>query len=119
MHDRLQEVEHRALEKIANLETELQLLRQERDDLLEVRRQVDEEVTTLRRKVQHHEQESKNRQSVLESKIMELEHITKSLPKGASSEYIIIEVILENIRLLLFTSTFIFICRYVMYIKSI
>lgn len=63
-------------------------LRQERDELLEVRRQVDEEVTTLRRKVQHHEQESKNRQSVLESKIMELESITKSLPKGASSKLI-------------------------------
>lgn len=51
-----------------------------------MRRQVDEEVTTLRRKVQHHEQESKNRQSVLESKIIELENITKSLPKGASSK---------------------------------
>lgn len=82
----MQEIEHHALEKIANLETELKQLRQERDELLEVRRQVDEEVTTLRRKVQHHEQESKNRQSVLESKIMELENITKSLPKDASSK---------------------------------
>lgn len=90
VHDRLQEVEYHALEKIANLETELKQLRQERDELLETRRQVDEEVTTLRRKVQHHEQESKNRQSVLESKIMELENITKSLPKGASSKFIIL-----------------------------
>ncbi|KAF2904151.1 hypothetical protein ILUMI_02040 [Ignelater luminosus] len=83
-HDRLQELESESLAKLAELETELAKVRQERDDLLENRRQVDEEVSTLRRAVQHHEQESKNRQSLLESKILQLETLTKSLPKGAS-----------------------------------
>ncbi|KAK4875086.1 hypothetical protein RN001_011508 [Aquatica leii] len=83
-HDRLQELESESLAKFAEIEMELAKTRQERDELLENRRQVDEEVTTLRRAVQHHEQESKNRQSLLESKIMQLESITKSLPKGAS-----------------------------------
>ncbi|KAK5644344.1 hypothetical protein RI129_005644 [Pyrocoelia pectoralis] len=83
-HDRLHELESDSLAKFAEIETELANIRQERDELLEKRRQVDEEVTTLRRAVQHHEQESKNRQSLLESKIMQLESITKSLPKGAS-----------------------------------
>jgi hypothetical protein len=85
MHERIQDVEHQALEKIAFLETELVQLRQERDELAEFKRHADEEVSTLRRVVQHHEQESKNRQSMFESKIAELENVTKSLPKGASS----------------------------------
>lgn len=83
-HDRLQEIESEALAKVAELETELTQLRAERDELLEMRRRDHEEVTTLRRAVQQHQMESKNRQSMLESKIMELETITKSLPKGAS-----------------------------------
>ncbi|KAJ8930769.1 hypothetical protein NQ314_016403 [Rhamnusium bicolor] len=83
LHERLQDIEHRALEKIANLETELIQVRQERDDLVEVKRKADEEVSTLRRVVQHHEQESKNRQSMFESKMAELEHVS-SLPRGTS-----------------------------------
>nr|XP_023011554.1 formin-like protein CG32138 isoform X1 [Leptinotarsa decemlineata] len=83
MHERLQEVEYQALEKIANLETELIQVRQERDELVEVKKRSDEEVSTLRRVVQHHEQESKNRQSMFESKIAELEHVS-SLPRGSS-----------------------------------
>ncbi|XP_018568312.1 formin-like protein CG32138 isoform X1 [Anoplophora glabripennis] len=83
LHESLQDVEHRALEKIANLETELIQVRQERDELVEVKKKADEEVSTLRRVVQHHEQESKNRQSMFESKIAELEHV-KSLPRGSS-----------------------------------
>lgn len=82
MHERLQEVEHTALEQIAMLETELIQLRQERDELIDFKTRADEEVSTLRRVVQHHEQESKNRQSMFESKIAELE--SNSLPKGAS-----------------------------------
>lgn len=85
MHERLQDIEHRALEKIANLETELIQVRQERDELVEVKKKADEEVSTLRRVVQHHEQESKNRQSMFESKIAELEHVN-SLPRGSSSK---------------------------------
>ncbi|XP_044731705.1 formin-like protein isoform X1 [Chrysoperla carnea] len=83
-HDKLAEVEREALAKLASLETELSQIRAERDELLETRRQVDEEVSTLRRVVKQHEQESKNRQSLLESKILELESLTKSLPKGAT-----------------------------------
>lgn len=75
-----------ALAKVAELETLLAQTRAERDEIYEASRLVTEEVTTLRRAVQHHEEESKNRQSMLESKIIELESITKSLPKGASSE---------------------------------
>lgn len=86
MHERIQNVEHQALEKIAFLETELVQTRQERDDMVEIKRRADDEVTTLRRVVQHHEQESKNRQSMFELKIAELENVTKSLPKGASSK---------------------------------
>ncbi|KAJ8952122.1 hypothetical protein NQ318_018458 [Aromia moschata] len=82
LHERLQDTEHRALEKIANLETELIQVRQERDELAEIKKKADEEVSTLRRVVQHHEQESKNRQSMFESKIAELEH--QSLPRGMS-----------------------------------
>ncbi|XP_017779314.1 PREDICTED: formin-like protein CG32138 isoform X2 [Nicrophorus vespilloides] len=83
-HDRLQVFEHEALSKIGELETELVQVRQEREELMEHRRQRDEEVTTLRRVVQQHQQESKNRQSLLENKIMELETITKSLPRGST-----------------------------------
>ncbi|KAI4461818.1 formin-like protein [Holotrichia oblita] len=84
VHDRLQEIELEALAKVAELETMLAQTRAERDEIYEASRLVTEEVTTLRRAVQHHEEESKNRQSMLESKIIELESITKSLPKGAS-----------------------------------
>lgn len=81
------EIEREALCKLAALETELSNVRAERDELQETRRKVDEEVSTLRRAVMHHEQESKNRQSLLESKMMELETLTKTLPKGASSKF--------------------------------
>lgn len=86
-HDRLGDLEHEALAKIGELETELCTLRQERDELMEWRRQGEEEMSTLRKKVQEHQQESQNRQSMLESKIMELETITKTLPKGATCKY--------------------------------
>lgn len=85
-HDRVAEIEREALCKLAALETELSNVRAERDELHETRRKVDEEVSTLRRAVMHHEQESKNRQSLLESKMMELETLTKTLPKGASMQ---------------------------------
>lgn len=81
MHERLQDVEHSALEKIASLETELIQVRQEKDELVEVKKKADEEVSTLRRVVQ----ESKNRQSMFESKMAELEHMS-SMPRGSSSK---------------------------------
>lgn len=81
----MQELESEALSKIAELQTDVTKLKSERDDLLENRRLVDEEVSTLRRAVQQQQMESKNRQSMLESKIIELETITKTLPKGSSA----------------------------------
>ena len=81
-HERLAELEGESLAKLAQLETELGAVRAERDELLEGRRQVDEEVSTLRRAVMQQQQESQNRQSLLENKIMELETLTRTLPKG-------------------------------------
>jgi DNA repair exonuclease SbcCD ATPase subunit len=81
-HERLAELEGESLAKLAQLETELGAVRAERDELLEGRRQVDEEVNTLRRAVMQQQQESQNRQSMLESKIMELETLTRTVPKG-------------------------------------
>ncbi|CAG4959124.1 unnamed protein product [Parnassius apollo] len=79
-HERLAALERDAIAKIATMEAELAQVRQERDQLAEARRQVVEEVSTLRRA----QQDSRNRQSMLESKVQELETLTKSLPRGAS-----------------------------------
>ncbi|XP_045498221.1 formin-like protein isoform X2 [Colias croceus] len=79
-HERLAALERDAIAKLATLESELAQVRQERDQLAEARRQVVEEVSTLRRA----QQDSRNRQSMLESKVQELESLTKSLPRGAS-----------------------------------
>lgn len=94
MHERMQQLEHQALEQIATLQTEMIRISKERDDLLEVKKKTDEEVSTLRRVVQHHEQESKNRQSMFESKIAELENV-KNVPKSSSGMY---KSILDEIR---------------------
>ncbi|CAH2095904.1 unnamed protein product [Euphydryas editha] len=79
-HERLAALEREAIAKQATLEAELAQVRHERDQLAEARRQVVEEVSTLRRA----QQDSRNRQSMLESKVQELESLTKSLPRGAS-----------------------------------
>ncbi|XP_039753200.1 formin-like protein isoform X3 [Pararge aegeria] len=79
-HERLAALEREAITKQATLEAELAQIRHERDQLAEARRQVVEEVSTLRRA----QQDSRNRQSMLESKVQELESLTKSLPRGAS-----------------------------------
>ncbi|XP_028170439.1 formin-like protein isoform X6 [Ostrinia furnacalis] len=79
-HERLAALEREAIAKLGTLEAELAQVRQERDQLAEARRQVVEEVSTLRRA----QQDSRNRQSMLESKVQELESLTKSLPRGAS-----------------------------------
>ncbi|KAG8222413.1 hypothetical protein J437_LFUL004872 [Ladona fulva] len=82
-HEKLAELERESLAKLAELETELGMLRSERDELHEGRRQIDEEVATLRRAVMQQQQESQNRQSMLESKIMELETLSRTLPPGS------------------------------------
>ena len=50
-------------------------------------------VSTLRRA----QQDSRNRQSMLESKVQELESLTKSLPRGASSESNMLKIMYGNI----------------------
>ncbi|XP_060529722.1 formin-like protein isoform X3 [Cylas formicarius] len=87
MHERLQDIEHTALEKIAMLETDLIQTRQERDELLECKKRTDEEMSTLRRVVQHHEQESRNRQSMFESKIADLENVGNTSVVTSTSEH--------------------------------
>ncbi|KAF4525861.1 hypothetical protein B566_EDAN018218 [Ephemera danica] len=71
--DRLAEVERDSLCKIAELETALATLRSERDDLLNKWQSADHEVSTLRKQVNDKESESLKRQSLLESKIKQLQ----------------------------------------------
>lgn len=78
--DRIAEIERDAAFNIANLQTELQRIRQERDELVQRQRLFDEEVNKLKMIVQKHEQESKSRESML----LELESFSKTLPKGTS-----------------------------------
>ncbi|KAG5678209.1 hypothetical protein PVAND_007901 [Polypedilum vanderplanki] len=78
--DRIAEIEREAAFNIANLQTELQRIRNERDELIQKQHLFDEEVNKLKMIVQKHEQESKSRESML----LELENFSKSLPKGTS-----------------------------------
>lgn len=74
--------------KIADMEVQLKALQQERDSLAHAREQVDEEVNTLRRVVQQHQQESRNRESMLETKILELETLTKNRYLGVLTHFL-------------------------------
>ena len=67
--------------KIAELETELGALKVEYAEALEARRLVEEELAT----VNQQKQDSARRQSVLESKIIELETLTGTLTRGATA----------------------------------
>lgn len=67
------ELERESLSKLAELESELGTLKVEFTDAIEARRQVEEELAALKRQ----KQDSARRQSVLESKIQELETLTK------------------------------------------
>lgn len=78
--DRIAEIEREAAFNIANLQTELQRIRQERDELMQKQRLFDEEVNKLKQIVQKHEQESKSRESML----LELDNFSKTLPKGVT-----------------------------------
>lgn len=78
--DRIAEIEREAAFNIANFQTELQRIRQERDELLQKQQMFDDEVNKLKMVVQKHEQESKSRESML----LELENFSKTLPKGTS-----------------------------------
>ncbi|XP_058800310.1 formin-like protein isoform X2 [Phymastichus coffea] len=79
-HERMGELERESLAKLADLETELGAMKVEYAEALEARRQVEEELTNLKRQ----KQDSARRQSVLESKIQELETLTGTLTKNSS-----------------------------------
>jgi formic-like protein len=78
--DKLHDMEREALYKITELESEMNRVRNERDELLDQHQVKEEEVTTLRRMVKQHEQESQTRKSFL----LEWENLTKTLPEGTS-----------------------------------
>jgi hypothetical protein len=78
--DRLKELEREAAFTIANLQGDIQMLRQERDELQRKQAVFDEEVNKLKNVVKQQEQEYKSRESML----LELENLTKTLPKGTS-----------------------------------
>lgn len=79
-NERITEIERESGFQMANMQTELQRTRQERDELLQKQRVFDDEVSKLKMIVQQHEQESKSRESML----VELENFSKTLPKGTS-----------------------------------
>ncbi|XP_069966996.1 formin-like protein isoform X3 [Bactrocera oleae] len=71
--------------KLAELETEVAVLKAEREDLMTTKLKFDEEVTTLRRILKQNEQELKKRESLLQSKNLELATLTRSLPRSGSN----------------------------------
>ncbi|XP_073838427.1 formin-like protein isoform X1 [Musca autumnalis] len=73
------------LYKLAEMDTEVRFLKAEREDLLMTKLKVDEEVTTLRRILKQNEQELKKRESLLQSKNLELQTLTRSLPRSTSN----------------------------------
>lgn len=73
------------LYKLSEMEREVDFLKTEREDLLTTKLKFDEEVTTLRRILKQNEQELKKRDSLLQSKNLELQSLTRSLPHSISS----------------------------------
>lgn len=86
--DRTAQLEREFMFKLAELESELNQVRNERDDLSQRKRQTDEEVTTLRRVLKQNELELKNRQHMLDSRNQELQNLSQNLPKGSISDKI-------------------------------
>lgn len=79
-HDRLHELESASVNKLLELEGQIASLCSEREQLLGAVGARDEEVSTLRRAAA----EQQSRQSLLDEKLLQLETITRSLPKGAT-----------------------------------
>ncbi|XP_030372187.1 formin-like protein isoform X5 [Scaptodrosophila lebanonensis] len=73
------------LYKFTELETENMALKTEREQLCVMRQKLEDELTGLHRVVQQNEQELKKRDSLLHSKNLELQTLTRSLPRSASS----------------------------------
>ncbi|XP_037031571.1 formin-like protein [Bradysia coprophila] len=81
---RLLEAERDMMRKLSDLESELNQIRMERDELYQAKRQNEEEVQTLKRTLKQNEKKLMSQQNMLESKTQELQTLTKSLPRGAS-----------------------------------
>lgn len=73
------------LYKYAELESENITLKTEREQLAIVRQKLEEELTLLQRMLQHNEQELKKRDTLLHTKNLELQTLSRSLPRSASS----------------------------------
>ncbi|KAM7302953.1 formin-like protein isoform X2 [Ixodes scapularis] len=82
---RSHELENETMAKLVELETQLELLYKENQELSEFRQQADEELNTLRKAVSQKEEEKRQRESFLEGKIQELESLTGTLPKGSTT----------------------------------
>lgn len=82
--DRIAQMERDFMLKLAELESELAQVRNERDELSQIKRQTDEEVSTLRKVLKQNEIELKNRQHMLDSRNQELQTLSQSLPRGTS-----------------------------------
>ncbi|XP_055857037.1 formin-like protein isoform X2 [Episyrphus balteatus] len=83
--DRNAELEREFMYKLAEMDTEMEQLKAEREELLATKCKFDEEVSTLRKILKHNEQELKKRESMLQSKNLELQTLTKSLPRSGSN----------------------------------
>lgn len=83
--DRLAESERHFMIKLAEMNSELNQLQGQCDELSQMKRKTDEEVSTLRRVLKQNEMELKNRQNMLDTKNQELHTLTRSLPRSGSS----------------------------------
>lgn len=82
--DRNAQMDRDFMYKLAELESELNQVRIERDDLSHKKRQTEEEVSTLRKVLKQNEIELKNRQNMLDSRNQELQSLSQSLPRGTT-----------------------------------
>lgn len=80
MAERMSEMEAESLAKLVDLEGELVEVRRQKEELESLHCQVQEEVSTLRREVDKKSEESRQRQSLLEKQIIELETLARSKP---------------------------------------
>ncbi|MPC19600.1 Formin-like protein [Portunus trituberculatus] len=78
MAEKMSEMEAESLAKMVELEGELVELRKQKEDLENMNSKVQEEVSTLRREVSQKSEESRQRQSLLEKQIQELENLANS-----------------------------------------
>lgn len=85
-NERIQEIEAEYMTRIVYLDNRLADLVKERDSLIVLHQKTDNEMTTLKRTLTQKEQESKQQQSRLESRIQELEDLQKNL-KGINFCY--------------------------------